>query len=701
MGYIGKTKMLALFKDGTLDGRSFTGICRYFAKEGVSRFMVGEIIDGLLSDGKLVKIGSGFYLSDAEIDTKRTKNELLSGTFRANEKGFGFVTVAGDGDYFIRSENMGQALNGDEVTIRRIGGGRGDLAEIVRVDKRAAHTIVGTLFTEGRLRYVRPDDRAFFADIYVQDPKGVPDGQKVLVEIKRFPKNRCPEGVITEVIGVQYEFATEERSLILAAGVQTEFDPETLENARAEDRAVDENDIIGRRDLRGELIFTIDGENARDFDDAVSLKEEDDGYRLGVHIADVSHYVKEDTALDKTAFLRGTSIYLPDGVIPMLPFELSNGICSLNEGVDRLTMTVDIKFDRSGNVVDSEIYESVLRSKHRLTYDLVQRMLDGDEEVKNAYPDVVPVIEKMNKLRLILEEKRRVDGYIDLDVKESEITLSGEQIDVGVHKSCPSTRIIEHFMIAANEVVAGYLYYGSVPCVYRVHEKPTPEKIEQLKLFMQMLGVKVNWRRDECYPSDIRRLLTENSDSPFFAIINRTVLRSLQKAKYSSENSGHFGLASKCYCHFTSPIRRYPDLAVHRILKKTLKGEILPFIDLFEDFAAKVGENCSLTERKADELERNVDDLYKTQYMSDKIGEEFDGIISSVLSGGFFVELDNTCEGFVPIELLPAGSYEYDKEKCRLSSRRRSYKLGDRVRVCVLSADIATRRVDLCLAKRS
>ncbi|MBO4573669.1 MAG: ribonuclease R [Clostridia bacterium] len=717
MGYLSYTKLLSLFKDGTLYGKSFSAVLNYFAKSGVGRNIVSEMTDELVLKGELIKKDGRFYPADmpkGAFPEKPVRFEMKTGAFRCNEKGFGFVTVEGDKDYYIRAENMGQALNGDTVEIRLLGGKFGDLAEIVKVVERGATKITGTVFSEGGLIYVRPDDKAYFADIFIdtRSKSGAEAGEeshfktafdaigkKVLVEITSFPKNRCPEGKISKVIGNRFELETEETSLVLLKGVETEFSEDVLKESSAAAHSVDDRDLEKRRDLRGDIVFTIDGESAKDFDDAVSLKIEGDKYVLGVHIADVSHYVKENGALDKSAFARGTSVYLPDKVIPMLPFELSNGICSLNQGVDRLTVSVVVTIDKEGNVSDTEIFKSVIKSRYRLTYTLVDKLLEGDEKLGNEYNDIADIIQKMNGLRCLLERRRKKAGYIDLDVKESDIFLENGNILVSAHRSTPATRLIEQFMITANEAVASYLYYQNLPCVYRIHEKPTQEKTEQLKSFLKVLGMNVSWRKDGCHPKDIRKLLKDCEGKDYFAVVNKTVLRSMQKAKYSAINLGHFGLASDCYCHFTSPIRRYPDLLVHRALKRTLDGQITSFIDLYEDFFIKAAENSSKTERVAEDLERAVDDLYKTQFMSDKVGNEYDGIVSSVVSSGFFVELENTCEGFVPIELLPAGTYTFDKENMCLSTYRRTYKVGDRVKICVVSADIASRKVDFCLAK--
>lgn len=699
MAYLSESKVISDFLSGKLQGKSFTFICRFYAEKRVPRFLVESTIDRLVGNGKLNKRDGLFFLSGAPIDVaKPSTAKKVEGVLRCNERGFGFVAVQGDREYFIPAKNMGQALNGDWVEIVLLGGREGDLAEITKVVERGKTKLVGRLFSEGGLRYVRPDDRAYFSDIFIKDCE-IADGVKVLTELIRFPKNRCPEGRILTIIGDGYTLETEEQSLILESGIPTEFSEAVQAELPFIAETIEKSDLRTRADLRDLLIFTIDGDSAKDFDDAVSLTFDGEYYQLGVHIADVSHYIKSGSALDASAYERGTSVYLPDKVVPMLPFVLSDGICSLREGEDRLTVTVWIKFDAFGAPIEKDFTRSVIRSKRRLTYNLVQSMLDGDQKIIDEYADVYPTIKLMDQLRVKITERKRQSGFIDLDVSQSEIDFSDGRLEVRPHKSTPATQIIEQFMISANEAVAEYLFYQDVPCLYRVHEKPSEEKLRALKDFLNLLGVKTGWRRDEVYPKDIQRLLDECKDKRFGAIVNKIVLRSMQKAEYSSKNVGHFGLASKCYCHFTSPIRRYPDLIVHRALCAVLEGDLSFFENGFDQYLLSAGEKTSFAERRAEELERSVDDLYRARFMSEHVGEVYDGVISGVVSGGFFVELENTCEGFVPIELLPAGNYVFDKDSLSLSSKKRRFSFGDKVKICIVSADIASRKVDFCLAE--
>ena len=698
--------ILKKFRRGDYDGKSFEFI-HTAEKEDLrlSERSLDLVLRDLVVDGKIFCKNGKFYLADSERQKFPNKEDkLISGKLRCNEKGFGFVVVDGDKDYYVSPNLMGQALDNDIVECIVLPGknGANDAAKVVNVVERGFKSLVGTFFKDRDIAYVRPDNRAYLADIYIPNDSALSAkvGDKVLVSIEKFPKNRCPEGKINVVIGKSNDFLTEEDSILYTSSVLRAFNDDVIAETKTIEQEVSAGRLIGRLDLRNKIIFTIDGDTAKDFDDAVSLEVSENGnYLLGVHIADVTTYVKFKGKIDKEAFERGTSVYLPDRVIPMLPFELSNGICSLNEGEDRLTVSVFTEIDNSGNVLGSRIFESVINSKHRMTYNNVDSIIGGNEALRIKYADITPVIDKMNELRLVLEKHRRDAGYIDLDVREGDITFDNGKVNVSLHESTPATKLIEQFMILANEQVAEYLFYGNYPCVFRVHEKPSQEKLDNLKKFLNALGIKPTWRRDEIFPSDIARLLLSVSKKPTFAVVNRTVLRSMQKAYYSTENHGHFGLASKCYCHFTSPIRRYPDLTVHRILKAALNGNIDEITGLYEDFSALAANNSSDREKLAEECERNVDDLYKSRYMEDKIGEKFDGIISGVIANGVFVELANTCEGFVPLDLLPAGKYTFDADTYRLYSSKLSLKLGDKVKIIVVSADYVSRRVDFSLVE--
>ncbi len=699
-----REKLFQNFKSGLYDGKPFGVILRREAGFGVSPKDLEKGLSLLIDSKKIFFKEGKYYLAHKDFKVLADKNleeKTIQGVLRCNEKGFAFITTDDGEDYFVSAQNLGQALHGDTVQAVLVWGrGTNDSARIVKILKRGITTLVGTFFHDNGSSYVRPDEKSYLCDIFIPDRFvfGASDGDKVFVEITEFPNKRCPIGKIVSVIGRQYELGVEENSIIYSLKLNRVFDEKVMQKVRSISQEVGDNEVIGRLNLENEQIFTIDGDTAKDFDDAVSIKKDENGhYHLGVHIADVSNYVSFKGEIDKEAFERGTSVYFPDRVIPMLPFELSNGICSLNEGVRRLTLSVFMEIDQNGEVVDTKFSESFIKSVHRMTYKNVDKILEGDETLSKEYSDILDSIFIMDELREVLENARNDRGYINLSIKEAEIAFEGDKFNIELKKPTRSTRLIEQFMVLANEAVANYLFYQSLPCIYRVHEKISPEKLDTLKKFLYALGVKFITKRDECYPKDIQKLLKSVENSPYFAVINRTVLRSMQKAKYSTENLGHFGLASKCYCHFTSPIRRYPDLCVHRVLKASLNGRIWELIDLYEDFCQIAADNSSKCEKIAEDAERAVDDLYKAKYLQDKIGEVHTGVISGVVSTGFFVELENTCEGFVPLELLPRGRYSYDRDNFTLSSSSRTFKLGQKVKIVIVGVDLTSRRVDFAL----
>lgn len=698
-------KLYKLFLRGVYDGADYAAVWARERTFGVKSRELRSALTELKVQGK-IELKCGRYFVNPRLKAEFEKQEAeklvkLVGVIRTNERGFGFLTVEGDKDYFISPENLGDALNGDTVEAYPVSGrGTNDSARVLKVLSRGKTALVGVFFREGAYSYVRPDDKGYLSDIFIPD-KCVGEakvGDKVYLSITDFPKRRCPEGKIESVIGRQFTLDTEEKAIILNYGLDKDFTPEASSEAAAIKQEIADNEVIGRLNLENELIFTIDGDTAKDFDDAVSLGRTEDGnYRLGVHIADVSAYVTMDSPLDKCAFERSTSVYFPDRVIPMLPFELSNGIYSLNEGVRRFTLSVFCEIDDGGKILKTDFYKSVIRSKKRLTYRKVDALFDGDETVKDEYKEVAESLFEMRELAQILKKRRSEQGYIDLDVKESDITIDGDKITVQTHKATEATQLIEQFMITANEAVASFLFYQKLPCVYRIHEKPLKEKLEFLREFTAALGIKFILRRDECYPKDFQKLLSMVGDKDCAAVVNKTVLRSLQKAKYSTENLGHFGLASKCYCHFTSPIRRYPDLLVHRALKAALDGSIMELIDLYEDFFQKAAYNSSQKERNAEDAERAVDDLYKAKYLEDHVGEEFRGVISGVKDSGVFVEFENGCEVFCPIETFPAGAYDYDRDSFTLESRRYGFTIGKPVGVAILGVDLSERKAQAVL----
>lgn len=657
---------------------------------------IGRILAELQLRGEVFTV-NGKYLAPGDAG-------YVMGTLRGNERGFAFF-VAEDGktpDMFIPNKSLHGALHKDKVLARKVVSDRGssDEGEVVKILERGVTSLCGTYFKERDFGFVRPDDKNYFVDIYVPFKRaaGAKNYDKVLVDIYKFPENGSPEGQVKEIFGKRFDLKTEEISIIKGYGYKTDFPKPVRKEVSEIETEVKAEKIIGREDFRDRLIITIDGEDSRDFDDAVEVWKNDNGnYMLGVHIADVSEYVKPGSALDKEALARSTSVYFPDTVIPMLPKELSNGICSLNEGADRLTLSCIAEIDGAGEVVDKRICKSVIKSKKRMTYTEVQGIIDGDGRYISENKELVDMIRLMRELQLILSAKRDRRGSVDLDVRESHITISDGEITVEPRKSADAYKIIEEFMVVSNECVAEYAFYLDVPFVYRVHGKPLPEKARAFAAFVALIGLNVKWKAEEVRPSDFSAILNKLKGEPVYPVVNKIMLRSMQKAKYSTENEGHFGLSSKCYCHFTSPIRRYPDLVVHRVLKMLIDGRIGELIDLYADLAQKAATISSENERKADEVERAVDDLYKAYYMLDKVGEEFDGVISGVTPNGVYTELGNTVEGFTSLGDLPRGNYVYDERNYSLKSGKYSFALGDSVVVGVVGVDRAAKKVELCI----
>ena len=471
------------------------------------------------------------------------------------------------------------------------------------------------------------------------------------------------------------------------------------EAKRQADRPITKEDIQNRRDFRDKLIVTIDGSDTRDIDDAVSLEKDGDDYLLGVHIADVTHYVAYRSPLDKEAFERGTSVYFPDRVLSMLPKALSNGICSLNEGEDRLTLSCLMRIDKKGNVKNSEIVEGIIRSTHKMTYDEVTKILDGDKEACRKHKLVKDMVCLFGELTTILQTMRSKKGSISLDVKEAKIIFDGETIRIPDYERAFSYQIIEAFMVLANETVAEYMHSIEAPFVYRIHEKPTEEKATTFRAFAQTLGLTARFSADDVKPYDYQNLLNSAEGLPIYSILNRVMLRSMQKAKYSPENVGHFGLASKCYCHFTSPIRRYPDLCIHRIIKLILNGGYPEAVERFSEFVQDAAAQSSDRERRAADAEREVDDLYMTMYMSERIGKVYNAVISGVTAFGLFAELNNTIEGFIPIESL-FGNYTFDADRFRLVGNNTAYTIGECITIKVVDVDFERRRTEFRLLKK-
>lgn len=634
---------------------------------------------------------------------------LVVGRLEGHSRGYAFL-IPDDPDkedIYISLENLHGAMHNDRVIVRptyKPAGGRME-GEVIRILKRANKKIVGTLEIQKHMAYVSPDDKRFFYDVIIpkDELKGAKSGQKVVVGITKWPEGRRnPEGSILEILGYEDEKGVDILSIIKKYDLPLEFPKKVLKQLEDIPDHVTEEDIKGRLDLREQKIVTIDGEDAKDFDDAVSIERIPGGYRLGVHIADVSYYVKEKTPLDIEAMKRGCSVYLVDRVIPMLPPKLSNGICSLNPKVDRLTMSVIIDFDEKGEVKKYNIVPSVIRSCERMTYDEVNRILeDEDEEVIKRYQYLVDDFKLMAELASILNKKRFNRGSLDFNLEEAKVKLdeNGKPVAIVKEERRTSHRMIEEFMLAANEVIAEHIFWLKIPFVYRIHEVPDMEKIFALQEFLNHLGYSIKGIRN-LKPKALQKVLEEVKGKPEEKVVNTVLLRSLKRARYSDENVGHFGLATSFYTHFTSPIRRYPDLIIHRILREQLEGTITEQRqEQLSKMLGKIAKLSSERERIADEAERETVELKMVEYMEDRIGEEFNGVISSTTSFGFFVELENTVEGLVHVSSLDDDYYIFDERTLTLRGERtkREFKIGDKVRVKVVKVDKLERQVDFAL----
>lgn len=619
--------------------------------------------------------------------------------FQGNARGFGFLVREEGEDLFVPASKTHGAFHKDVVLYRRVSG-TVDEAEIVKIISRGMTYVVGTYDKSNNARFVLPDDNRFISDVYIQPKKdmGAKNGQKVVAHINVYPTDNrnCPEGEIVEVLGFPNDKNVDVMSVARSFGLSQTFPPECQRRADAISQTLSDQDLVDRRDLRGRTIFTIDGEDAKDLDDAVSIVANDDGtYTLGVHIADVSHYVKPNDDVDKEAFQRATSVYLPETVFPMLPRELSNGICSLFEKVDRLTLTCEMTINAQGKVVEYDIFPSVINSCHRMTYTEVQAIFDGNVELAAKYADIVDDLFAMKTLAEALQRKRNKRGNIEFAGKEVTFVHDeqGNVIDVKLLENSFSHQLIEEFMIVANETVAEYAENCSYPFVYRVHAKPDEAKLSVLVALMRGLGINVK-RTQEIHNSVLQDALLQATKTPYFNLVNDVMLRTMQKAKYSDVNSGHFGLASRCYCHFTSPIRRYPDLVVHRVLKTAISGKMTEkALNAYEEMCHDAAKQSSLREKIADEAERKADDVKKCAYAERVIGQTFEALISGVTERGIYAELSNTVEGFISVDKL-ATSLTYNPQQFCLYNDAVKYSLGDSITVKVVSVNRQACKID-------
>lgn len=700
-----KERIYDLFLNSTLANKTATEICKILDVPYREKTRLTSLLDDLEKEGKIFINDGGRYGTSEQLG-------LIQGTVSGNERGFGFLVPA-DGnayqnDFFIPRKNLRGALHGDKVLAERVcspyADNERDEVRVVKILSRGYTQIVGTFRRDRRAGYLTPDEKKFSTDIYIplSNCSHIKNGVKAVAKITEYPYGRAPGGEIIEVLGDEDDFFAEELSIIRSYDLREEFPERVEKEARKQERrGVTPAERENRRDFTDKLIITIDGEDTRDIDDAISLEKVGNDYLLGVHIADVSHYVAHRSALDDEAYKRGTSVYFPDRVLPMLPRALSNGICSLNEGEERLTLTCLMQIDKNGKVKNSEIVEGIIRSARKTTYTQIEEMVNGNPETRKKYAALCPLVDLCAELTRILKKKREKKGSVTLDVKEAKILFDEEKQEIRIpdYKRLFSHEIIEAFMVLANETVAEYMQALDAPFIYRIHEKPSEEKAVQFRAFAQSLGLTARFNAADVKPYDYQNLLRLAEGLPVYSVLNRVMLRSMQKARYAPENAGHFGLASECYCHFTSPIRRYPDLCIHRVIKEVLHGKYDEAVQKYADFVQSAAKQASDTERKAADAERDVDDLYKTMYMSEHIGEEYEAVISGVTSYGLFAELPNTIEGFIPLESL-LGEYEYLPEQFLLKGKRESYRIGETLKIEVADVDFYRRRAEFKLLEK-
>lgn len=679
-----KQLLLEKFKDGSFALRTDTEIARLLRLNKQQAYGLRDILHSLVREGELLSDSRYRYGTAEQFGAK-------TGRISGNERGFAFfMPDDGSDDLFIPRQNLRGALHGD-VVLAIPAKTYGDSGEVLAILNRGFITFVGTYEQARGGGYVTPDERKLNLTLFVPKAKSqsAKDGDKVEVKVTSYDE-RNPLGEVTEVIGKSGDFFTEELALIRAHNLREEFPKAVLDEAEAVSRK--NLPLEGRLDLRDTLIITVDGEDTRDIDDAISIEKKDGYYHLGVHIADVSSYVTRSSLLDEEAFKRGTSVYFPDRVLPMLPPALSNGICSLNEGEVRLTLSCLMTIDQNGRVVKKRVTPSVIRSRHRMTYTDVTAIYERDKKTVQKYPDLTEFVNTAIELTNILKTARAKKGGVALDIKEAKILYEDGKISIPDYNRSVSHEMIEQFMVLANESVATIMTEMEMPFVYRIHESPSPEKAEEFSTFLREVGAHPRFDPENVKPSDYSALLESLEGSPLYSLVNRVMLRSMMKARYFPENRGHFGLASDCYCHFTSPIRRYPDLCIHRIIKDALKNPEAARKQ-HEGFVGEAAARSSACEKNAQEAERDVDALYITAFMDEKIGEEYEATISGVTAFGIFCELDNTVEGLIPIESLPDDSYEFLEEKFVLRGIRNSFRLGERIKVMVVGVDWGLRRV--------
>ncbi len=703
-----KKKIVALMKEPSYVPMKEKELACLMQVQAEERAELKRLLQELLLEGKIQVNRRGRYSVPSV--------PPVIGTFIGHQKGFGFVEVEGRReDLFVPAAKTNGACHQDTVEVRLLGGypGGRQEAEVVRILARGMTQVVGTFQQNRSFGFVIPDNSRFGRDIFISKEKagGAVTGSKVIVEITDYGgQGRSPEGRIAEILGHINDPGVDILSIVKSCGIPDSFPDEVLRQAEhaaapAKEESEELPELSDRMDLRDLPMVTIDGEDAKDLDDAVSLYRKDGSYHLGVHIADVSHYVKEGSALDAEALRRGTSVYLADRVIPMLPHVLSNGVCSLNAGENRLALSCLMKLNAQGEVVDYTIAPSVIRVDERMTYTSVAAILEKDDPQECArYERFVPMFRDMTALSALIRENRHRRGAVDFDFPESRIRLDeeGHPVEIVPHERNTATRLIEDFMLLANETVAQHFYWLQTPFLYRTHETPDQAKMRRLATFVYNLGYSMKIGQEEVHPKELQKLLEKAEGTPEENLIGRLTLRSMKQARYTTQCTGHFGLASRYYCHFTSPIRRYPDLQIHRIIKEQLSGRLDEArIAHYEAILDSVASQTSRSERRADEAEREVRKLKMTEYMERHIGEVYEGVISGITSWGLYVELPNTVEGLVHVSSLPGDFFQYDEASCEMRGTKTDacYRLGERVRVQVRFADRFTRSIDFILAE--
>ncbi|MBQ7453270.1 MAG: ribonuclease R [Clostridia bacterium] len=679
------------------------------AEVGFDKMAVAGAVKELVRQDKLVKSARNKY-------SLATFAGAIRGSVIGSQRGYVFVRPESDDvdDIFVPEQKVNGAVHGDLVLVKIDNGKsknrnfrgpqRSKSGEIIKILERSVKNIVGTYTYSAGGNLVYPDDDRFADCVFIEQGKtmGALPNSKVVVKITQYPSRiSMAKGEIIEVLGDASDVKVATLSIIRSFNLTESFPDKVLDEAKKVSTKISNGELKGRDDFRNQLVITIDGDDAKDFDDAISLSmPSEDVFELSVHIADVSHYVKEGSEIDKEAFRRGTSVYFPDIVLPMLPEVLCNNICSLRPNEERLTLSVVMQIDKSGKVLSYRITKGIIKSSHRMTYREVTKIFKGDKAEREKYKDVVPMLEKMKKLAHILEKRRNNAGNIDFDIPETQIDVdeNGKTVDIYKKPREDSDRLIEQFMVITNEVVAKEYNKLKLPFVYRVHESPTPEKLSIFTSYASALGLKFNGDAESVVPKDFQKLLIETENEPYHEALSVVMLRSMQKAIYYEKCLGHFGLALKHYCHFTSPIRRYPDLMIHRIISYNLAGELTESkIAYLSERVKEASEQSSITERNADEAERTVDQQKMAEFMSNKIGEVFDAIVSGVSEAGVFVRLDNTVEGLIYKEFLPADNYIYDESRFALVGKKRSFRIGEKIKVKLMRVDVITRHIDFAL----